>query len=83
MDSSWQTTAPRALHRQQAETHLSLSNKEAYLLVQNLWPDGQASALPHLQWPTELLPGNGGWWRQSSCSASALPQITSTLQKRA
>lgn len=29
----------------------------------------------------KMLPRNGGWWRQSSCLASALPQLTSISQK--
>lgn len=37
-----------ALHRQQIETHPSNSMKEAYLLVQVPWPEGQASGLTQI-----------------------------------
>lgn len=46
-DSSWQATIPRALRRQQTETHPSLPENEAYLLFQELWTEGQASGLAH------------------------------------
>ena len=48
-DSSRQATTHRVLYRQQTETYtLSLSVKEVYLHVQELWPQGQASGLVHL-----------------------------------
>lgn len=57
-NSSWQTPPPRVLHRQQIETHPSLPGKEAYLLILEVWLEGQASGLVHLEEPTEELPGN-------------------------
>lgn len=39
----------------------SLSEREAYLLVQGLWPERQASGSAHFQRPTEVHLGNGGW----------------------
>lgn len=44
-DSPWQATTPKAPPRQQTETHPRLSEKEACLLFQELWPEGQASGL--------------------------------------
>lgn len=54
-DSSWQATTPRALRRQQTETHPSLSENEAYLLFQELWTEGQASGLAHRKVSEGLL----------------------------
>ena len=46
--SSWVATTLRALHRQRLKPTPSPSVKKAYLLVLELWPEGQASCLSHI-----------------------------------
>ena len=65
--------APRALSRPYAETHPSLSEKEAY----SAW--GVGSGLQRSQGPEQRLPRNGDWWIQSLYSA--LPQITASYRE--
>lgn len=48
-ESSWLVTKNRAQHRHQVKHTLSLSVKEAYLLVLELEPKGQTSDLTHIQ----------------------------------
>ena len=62
---------------------LSLSEKEACLHIQKLWPVGQASGLVLLQGTMERVSGNGGQWTQSLFSLSASLQLTRIFQKGA
>ena len=45
---------------------------EAYLLNQELGPEGQASDLAHIQRSVEALSGNDDWWTQSLSFPSAI-----------
>ena len=47
-DSFWQATTPRALQRQQVETHSQSFCEKSCLPVLQLQPVGQASDLPHI-----------------------------------
>lgn len=74
--SSWETTCPRARSAR-------LSEEDAYLLVQELWPGRQASGLAHLLNLPEGLSRDTGQWTQSLCFLvdSLLP--TGVFQKGA
>ena len=49
IENYWHVTTPRALHKQEAETHTPyLFMKKVYLLILELWPEGQASGLAYI-----------------------------------
>lgn len=64
-ESSWQRNSPG--HCRLRHTH-SLSTKEAYLLVLEAGPEGQASGVVHR--PSEELSGDTGGHTPSLCSVS-------------
>ena len=69
-DGSWQTTTPREPDNRL--THIPQSFQErAYLLVWELWPEGQDSRLALVEEPMEGLSGNSGGWRMQSVPSPA------------
>lgn len=54
---------------------------EAYFLVQELWPEREASELTHVWWPKEVLSENIGQWMQVLCVPSSSLLLTGISQR--
>ena len=82
-DSSWQATTPRALHREQTETHPHPFCEKGLFTCPgaSAWGAGFRFAT-HLE-ATEVHSGNVGWGTPSLYFPSASLQLAGTSQKRA
>ena len=61
-DGSWQTTTPRVPDNRLRHIPQSFQER-AYMLVWELWPEGQDSRLARVEEPMEGLSGNSRGWR--------------------